>query len=337
MKTIFRLYNSLNSSYFSLINGDRETQQTKGLGLLFSKSELALKTFLEIREIANKIGEINLSEVDKVVVNCELISKKDTKYRADIVIRLYKDKKPYKSIVIEAKSINKANTIYETNNQIKNYILNDVFSELAEFKDKCFGVTLTKLPSYVNNDILTSITWSDLIYSLIDKRGKDGLLDDYFNFITNIDGGMKFYEQEVYSIPTAEWSQNALNNFFVYECPNQGRYLIKQKPLFLTFRKNGGGEMDKLYKVEDIIILNFKYDLLTFLEDVNYSEEIRERVRLYDEYMLNNVWGVRPDDDKQVFILSKNTIELKNKPKPIRNNSFRAYYELADVLNKKYL
>ena len=49
------------------------------------------------------------------------------------------------------------------------------------------------------------------------------------------------------------------------------------------------------------------------------------------------IWNSLPNDDKQVFILSKKTIELPHKPKPKRNNSYRAYYELADLINNKEL
>ncbi|QZE14956.1 hypothetical protein K4L44_03775 [Halosquirtibacter laminarini] len=173
-----------------------------------------------------------------------------------------------------------------------------------------------------------------LTYNVLPQQ--DTLLDDYFSFLTNINGTMKFYEKEVYSIPTADWSEQAINDLKVYECPNSGKYLMNHKPLYITFRKKGGGEMDKLFKIEDIIILNFHDDYETFLKDVNYSEDYRKRVKDYVDYMLKNkIWSALPKDEKQVFMLSNKAIELKNKPKPKNgNNSFRTYYELADLLNE---
>ena len=47
MKSIFRLYNNLGASYFDLIEGDKETQQTKGLALILAKSEIARKAFFD--------------------------------------------------------------------------------------------------------------------------------------------------------------------------------------------------------------------------------------------------------------------------------------------------
>lgn len=336
MKSIFRLYSSIHSSYFDLISGDKETQQTKGLGLLLAKSQTALQAFLNLEPIKFKVGNINLKMIDRLIVNCELISSTNTKYRADIVLRMYSNSKPFKMLLIEAKSINKGTSVYETNQQIKNYIDKQVFEEMKEFDEECYGVTLTKLPSYTKHKSLISVTWGDIVEALYYvKPNRNTLLDDYFNFLTNINGTMKFYEKEVYSIPTAQWSQKAIDDYKIYECPNKGAHLIKQKPLYLAFRKSGGGEMDKLFKVEDIIIMNFAKDYETLLKDENYSPEIRNRVRGYVEYMLENIWPAMPDDEKQVFLLSDNTIELKNKPKPKRNNSFRSYYELADLLNKE--
>lgn len=338
MKNIFRLYSSINSTYFDLISGDKETQQTKGLGLLLSKSETALKAFLEIPAIQSKIGEIDIKSLGRIIVNCELISKTENKFRADIVLRFYKDGQPFKALLIEAKSINKGTSVSATNSQIEGYIENEAFEELKVFGDNSFGITLTKLPSYTTHNSLISITWEDIInafYRVLPKQ--DNLLKDYFNFLTNIKGTMKFYEKEVISIPTRKASEKAINDFLIYECPNEGRYLIKSKPLYITFRKSGGGEMDKLFKVEEIIILNFHEDFETFMKDENYNIDHRNRVKGYVEYLIDNkLWIDLPKEDKQVFILSENFIELKDKPKPKNgNNSFRAYYELADLLNKK--
>lgn len=337
MKNIFRLNSFMNSSYFDLITGDKETKQTKGLGLLLSKSEIALKAFLDIPAIKSKVGEIDIKDLSRLIVNCELTSNKDNKFRADIVLRFYKDGQPFKALLIEAKSINKGTSVSATNAQIENYIENKAFEELKVFGDNSFGITLTKLPSYITHNSLVSITWEDIIkafYKVLPKQ--DNLLNDYFNFLTNINGTMKFYEKEVLSIPTRKASEDLLNDLLIYECPNEGRYLIKHKPLYITFRKSGGGEMDKLFKVEKVIILNFHEDYETFLKDESYIIDYRNRVKGYVDYLIDNkLWIELPHDDKQVFILSENVIELKNSPKPKNgNNSFRAYYELADILSK---
>jgi hypothetical protein len=336
MKRTFRLYNNINSSFFDLIQGDKETQQTKGLGLLLAKSEIALKCFFEIEKIKAKIGKIDFSSIDQVIVNVELVSKTTTKFRADIVIRFYHLNKPISAVIIEAKSANKNISAKSATNQLNNYISENAFEELKEFEsDKIFGLTLTKYSSYLEQNNFVSITWSDIISKFFySKYESDTLLADYFNFLTNIKGTMNFYEREVFSIPTADWSSEAINKYGIYECPNSGSHVIKQKPLFLTFRKSGGGEMEKLYKVEDIIILNFSEEYKAFMEDESYSEATKEKVKGYVEFMQIEKWkhGL-PADEKQVFILSERTIDLLHKPKPPRNNSFRAYYRLSDLLD----
>jgi len=113
---------------------------------------------------------------------------------------------------------------------------------------------------------------------------------------------------------------------------------IKQKPLYLAFRKKGGGEMEKLFKVEEVIILNFSEEFRVFMEDESYPERTREKVGSYVKHMRdNNVWsdGWLPTDEKQVFILSERAIDLPHNPRPRRNNSFRAYYKLADLLDQE--
>lgn len=342
MEKTYRLY-SRRASFFDLIEGDKETQQTKGLGLLLAKSNTALKSFLSLEKVKQKIGIIDWSKIDQVIVNAELTSKTTKRVRADIVIRFYAQNEAQKILIIEAKSAKKNISAKSAESQLNDYITNTYFDELKEFdEENIHGITLTKYSGYLKHRNFISISWSDIIHSFYyaDKT-QDALLNDYFYFLTNIRQTMNFYEREVFSIPTSKTSNEAVENYHIYECPNKGRYVIKQKPLYLTFRRSRGGEMDRLYKVDDIIHLNFKKEFKSFLEDENYSKEIRDRVANYVNLKLKNEargWdGGLPNDEKQVFILSKKTIELQHNPKPQRNNSFRAYYKLSDLLdsNKK--
>lgn len=72
LKSTFRLYSSLNSSYFDLISGNKETQQTKGLGLLLSKSKTALKAFLEIPAIKSEVGKVDSNNLNSFRTYYEL-------------------------------------------------------------------------------------------------------------------------------------------------------------------------------------------------------------------------------------------------------------------------
>jgi hypothetical protein len=116
---------------------------------------------------------------------------------------------------------------------------------------------------------------------------------------------------------------------FIYECPNNNKYKINSKPLYIAFRKSGGGVMDKLFGIDDIIILSPKNGLETFINNESYDLDVRNRVKKYCETI--NLTEV--EEEKQFLILSKtNIIELKHNPKPLKNNSYRAYYQLHDIL-----
>jgi len=337
MKKTFRLYNQINSSFFDLIKGDKETQQTKGLALLLAKSELSLKEFLKIKGIRDKMKGIKLSKINRIIVNAELVSKSEQKLRADIVIRFYSNNQPVKCLIIEAKTANKNISAKSAANQLEYYITNNVFDELKAFnKNDIIGITLTKYSSYLRQDNFISISWSDLINRFYHSvNDEENLLNDYFYFLTNIKGTMKFYEEEVYSIPSKGWSNRAINQFHVYECPNKGRHVIKSTPLFLAFRQSDKkGIMDKLFKVQEIIILNFNEEFEDFKKDESYSKDIRDKVKSYVDYMIEiKKWKELPTDEKQVFVLSEKTIPLPHEPRPKSNNTFRAYYELSELMN----
>jgi len=245
-KITFRMYNQLNSSYFNLIEGNDETKQTKGLGIVLSKSLIALKAFLQIHKIKNSIS-IDLKKCDKIIVNCELVSKSQNKYRIDILIRFYENNIETKAIIIEAKSINKNINFISAKRQLDNYIDNNHFKELSNFnKNNILKIVLTKYESISNDSDTISLAWDELFTMLYNNKN-DELIKDYFNFLTNINGTMNFYEKEVYSIPSANWSTQAIENLFIYECPNKGKYVIKQKPLYITFRESGGVEIKTIY------------------------------------------------------------------------------------------
>lgn len=334
MNIQYRLYNTLHSSFFDLISGETEVQQTKGLALVLANDEKLLTNFLNLPLIKSKISNIAF---DKAIINSELVSEGEEKKRADIVIRLYKDNKPKHAIIIEAKSINKSLSSNQVVVQLEEYITNDnLFNVLKPFKtngleNNLIGIILTKYKTILDNDNFLCLSWNDIIEFLEKNIGVNKLTDDYFYFITKIKGTMKYYEQEVLSIPTHSKTNDLANQYpFIYECPNQGMYVVKSKPLYITFRKHGGGEMSRLYGIEDIIVFNPRKDLEDFLKDESYDIEIRKRVGKYCEE-INDF----KDEEKQFFILSEtNVIELPHKPKPDKNNSFRAYYTLAKLINQ---
>ncbi len=180
------------------------------LGLLLSKSSLALESFFILLKRSDKHVFIpELKTIHKIIIDCELKSP-NNESRIDILIRLYTNKEPIAAYVIETKSAKVSTSIDIASYQLKAYIENGNFVELIPFQDKLHGITLTKYAKYTHNHNFISITWMDIIEVfnevLNSKKydGSDQLLNDYFKFITNINEGMKFYEKEVLSIPARE-------------------------------------------------------------------------------------------------------------------------------------
>ena len=89
--------------------------------------------------------------------------------------------------------------------------------------------------------------------------------------------------------------------------------------------------MDKLYGLDEVIVLNPRQDLEAFLLSTVYDDGVKERIGEY----CSKLWdGNAPDEEKQFFVLSRtNQIQLKHLPRPPTNNAFRAYYRLADLLD----
>jgi len=346
----FRLYNQFESSVFDLIRGERrawhpgsdlkptrtpgelEPEQTKGLGLLLAKDQDFLTTFLGIKKVRAHIeNRLPLAQYSKIVIHSELISSGGK--RIDIAILFYKDNKPDTCVIIEAKSINKG-ACTSAANQVEEYGTALNFESLQEFSHK-FLFVLTKNEIVLGRKDVATLLWDDIVRALKGLNpAKGSLAYDYLYFLTNIKGSMKFYEKEVYSIPAGTSFKSIENDPCVYECPNSGVYLIKRTPLYLAFRQGDGGVMNQLYGLDRLIVLNPKQDLAAFNASEAYDVEIKNRISVY----CRETWpdGILPDKEKQFFILSKkNRIPLNHEPRPKRNNPFRAYYALAELLSGK--
>ncbi|MFD2696403.1 hypothetical protein ACFSQ0_00185 [Mesonia sediminis] len=327
MNKIFRTYNTLNASIFDLISGTTEVKQTLGLAFLLSQDKKTLQAFLKLDEIKRVTGNINLSKFSKVIVHSELIS--ESGKRADIVIQLYKNNEPAIALIIEAKTASKSVKGKMVIDQLQAYLKPEEFPLLSQFNT--YGCTLTKNDVVINHQSITAVSWHR-IFEFLNKQ--KGLAQQFLSFISNIKGTMKFYEKEVYSIPAGGSFKYQYDHPFIYECPNEGhQYTSMKKPLYLAFRKSPGGIMEKLFGVDDVIIMNPHTDFEAFWNNKAYTKEVKDRVKYY----CDNVWKGRyyDNNEKQFFILSKtNQIELPHHPKPLKNNSFRAYYKLSDILDR---
>ena len=346
-KMEYRLYNNINNTIFDLI-GKLEPDQTKGLGYLLAKSKEAMNLFLSIvfaKTTENKETKKLLKL--KYIINCEYREQRDGRKsdRADIIIRFYAGYNTYRAFIIEAKST-KANTRPEIAlSQVKRY---EDFKILKPFNGKITLVTLTRQKIFCNqkkNEV--SITWQEIINSFC--CSSDSLIKEYINYITKIQGTMKFYEKEILTVPAGKGicsSKKGVEDSkcAIYECPTEGRQFSsrgKTSVLFFAFREGGNhGRMTHLYKVQEIISVD-----LSIQEDIDAIAKIQlpngspkypdfaKRIKTYKtRYVKNkNISGL-----KWVFIIDPNeTIEL---PYPVeysgRNPQGTDYRTLKEFFQK---
>lgn len=333
MKTHFRLYNdnllNYRSTIFDLISGAKEPKQTKGLAFILSHEYGFLLEFIKQKFIQKNLkNKLKIRDITSVEISAEQNS--TDKKRADIIIKIDEANKPTTAIIIEAKSII-ANVDYnKIQKQIEGYLKESSYPELDRYKK--IGVVLSKyrlnLPGVVN------LTWNDivdLLYDFCKKNPNSTLINDYYNFITQINKNMNFYEEEVLSIPAGR-SITMVKKHQIYWCEDSKNHNHK-KSLYVTFREPRGGIMQNLYKIEDVILLNpSDYSQLKAFKASNYSAVFKKRIM----NLINDKTHISPmTGDFKFYILSqKDTIQLVNQPKPKLNTRKFTYYTLKDILTE---
>lgn len=340
MKTEYRLYNRLNCSFFDLISGEQEPKQTKALGLLLSKSPLALEKFLELIYPANKQLRNKLHKC-RCIIDCEATQKinyaKNQSNRADIVIRFFEGLTPHSAIIVEAKGWGIKANEETTINQVIDYC--DKFEVLEEFKGTITAATLTyntilsHHEKFMNVENVVNITWMELINALLNVKFSQNkfereLIDDYCNFLLKNKNHMKFYEDDVLSIPAGD-SIDSVEKCGIYECPNNKKYQkYNKKALYFSFRAKRGGITQKLYKVKDILSITLgDNDAINALNNIDAEYGSRLRQYIQDR---KNVTFVNEEEEKLVFFFDlEETIRLPYPVKPIKNNTFVKSYSLS--------
>ena len=146
---------------------------------------------------------------------------------------------------------------------------------------------------------------------------------------------MTFFEREVLSIPAGATYELVMQHR-IYSCSNKSGYQHK-KTLFLTFRRGNGGEMEALYKISKLLCFDPNVEGQTDRElaDPDLSEREKSRIR---DYMAAHPWWAEPSEAAAAaegvrFYVLGEPIELRNKPRPKRNNVGFWYYDIAELLN----
>ena len=346
----FRLYNKQNCSIFDLI-GEKEPDQTKGLGYLLSVSHKAMELFLLMLFPNEKRNVSNMLKM-RWIVDCEMRQKTKAKQsvRADIVIRFYKGLVPYNAIVVEAKSVKGYITNSHATSQVANY--SRIFTPLLQFRNEQITlVTLTTsicLSSHFPN--IKTITWQDLRNAFteceIDKNTtlqEIQLIKDYAKFINQIQGSMNYYDEEVLTIPAGDTIEYVRTpDCAIYECPIRGKYKSRgeRHPLYVAFRERGHhGCIRDLYKIQDI--LSFDLDDVDTIDVLSAMEQdgkpkypnIKSRIEYYKR---NNPYYSK--EMKWVFIIdTENSIHLPYRVEyegSIKGMAGIAYRKLNEIIRE---
>lgn len=334
VKSSFHLYDSekrrFNATFFDLIEGETETKQTKGLAYLLYADKALLFDFLNsdmMRDAVQKRTgkKVSAGGVRAVTVSAEKYTV-DRK-RADIVIRIAGKAGPLLAVIIEAKSINGDNvTTRKLERQIKdNYLAEGKFPDLRGCSK--LGVALTRERRLI--DGVVSITWDQLI-NFLAARPSDpaGISAQYVEFVTHTGGTMKFYDEEVASLPAGK-TFDLIKKYRVHSCRLDNKSGNFKKSLFITFREKGGF-MSTLYKLEQTIILN-PADMES-LKDINIDSGRLGRITGY----IKEYPSVRGEpfagEDRLFFVLSTDeNIDLPVKIKTdttIRGLTYRTLKEM---------
>jgi len=316
----FRLYQNIEgSSYeatlFDLFSGKGEVKQTKALAYALKSDPKFLGAFVKrFYSDASK----SLKHATYVEVIAELMCNDGA--RADIVIKLCDMNGVLIVLVVEAKG---ASVVANTN---------AVTSQLSKYEKllsintnvPVYGATLTKNKVYASNR--ESITWDDVV-TLVAAYSKQGFYKELLEYLTKVEGGMKYYEKEVLSIPAGDTIE-MIRKYNVYACPANEDYNFK-KSLFITFRAAGGGVMRDLYKVD--------YDVIINPNETEAMKRLKQDAPKHYRKIFDYCDANKLDVEHRFFVLSDEVISLIQEPRPPKNNSYTAYYTIFEIMTQKIL
>ncbi len=138
---------------------------------------------------------------------------------------------------------------------------------------------------------------------------------------------MKLKKAEVLSVPSNS-SYYCIETTSIHACPDSYSYKSTQ---YITFRKHGG-IMERVYKIDEIVILNpHDSEQLSRL-----SPKYKNRIRLYMDCRERELPFESKDYDRRFYILSEtNQIELAHKPHMRKNSQGHCYFTLAELTSGK--
>ncbi|WP_336775287.1 hypothetical protein [Paenibacillus sp. MMO-58] len=325
MKTSFRLYQN-NASFFNLIDGDSETKQTKGLAYLFATFPDLLTHF------CSQIPDLpSLKEIDFVQVDAEMTSFGPKPIRRDITLSLFKGRIKQFILIIEAKSIKVSAKVNDIKDQLISYLDPQHFP--MDEGVNAMGITLTK--NRILHDPVTgftSMTWFELIAILDQFLRKHSvpeyrIIREYINFLLGADKSMHYYEVEVLSVAAGK-TYDLTQIHGVHACPDSNSY---KTPIYITFRMASGGEMEYLYKIKDIVVLDPNIPSLSLILE-GIDPDFAHRIKGYIAQRSSGKFGFDSEPYRFYNLDVQNAVYLPHRPRPRINNAGPRYYTIASCV-----
>lgn len=312
---------------------DVEVRQTKSIAIALSYEPEFFSSFLKLVGVNDKDICFNTS-----MVMAESQWNK-AKLRSDILILARSHESVLKKvIVIECKSKSVA--------KVSDAKIDKQISRYCKAIGCVFKRSLIIPIAISNNNVgyanrVKSISWNTL-FTLVDNISKKltkkknchfmrlRLFRDFKDYLLRGGSKMKYYEEEVVSIPAGN-TIKGVEKYGVYACSNDKRHAFKDS-IFLTFRPRGG-KMTMLYKLEGKYIIS-KTDI-KYIKGLEIDEGHKARIINFLKDTDASHYKYKHPEGTVVYLLDYLHVIKTDAHSSGQSPRGIAYYYLSDMLDEK--
>ena len=196
-------------------------------------------------------------------------------------------------------------------------------------------VALVFCPETKVHDGVLFVSWKDMLdwideYATREVARRRELFGEFQDFIKNIQTNMKYYQQEVLSIPAGA-TYNQVIKYGVYHCSSDKRK--HELPLFVAFRAPGG-VMTRLYRYEGFI--NEYYDALVIQNSKSLTPGQKKQVLAYmkDDVIRKRCGDAEKGKKTRFYVFDKKGVIKICGVRPLKDRvQTWKYYSIADMFN----
>ena len=196
-------------------------------------------------------------------------------------------------------------------------------------------VALVFCPETKVHDGVLFVSWKDMLdwideYATRETARRCELFGEFRDFIKSIQTNMKYYQQEVLSIPAGA-TYNQVVKYGVYHCSSDNR--MHEIPLFVAFRA-ARGVMTRLYRYEGFI--NEYYDARVIQSSKSLTPGQKKQVLAYmkDDVIWKRSGDAEIGKKTRFYVFDKkDAIEIGGvRPLKDRVQTWK-YYSITDMFN----